>query len=145
MLKRRVWEIVEAANDGDRASRWFDGLILMLIFFNVAAVILETVELYQQTYGAWFYWFEVFSIAIFTVEYLSRIWSCTEDERYQRPFWGRLKFGLRPLLLVDLIVLIPFYLSLFGMDTRALRALRLLRVFSIVKMGRYTESFRLIL
>jgi len=77
-FRKRVYEIVEVAASGDRASRIFDISILSLIALNVLALILETVTPIYKAAPQFFIWFEIVSVAIFTLEYILRIWSCVD-------------------------------------------------------------------
>ena len=114
-----------------------------MISLNVIAVVLETVESISSQYVSIFRAFEIFSVVIFTIEYLLRIWTCTNDERYQRPISGRVRFALTPLVIVDLLAILPFYLPMcIALDLRFIRAIRLFRIFRMFKMGRYSESLR---
>lgn len=80
-------------------------------------------------------------MAIFTLEYVLRIWSCTSEPRYSHPVLGRLRFAFTPLLIIDFLALLPFYLPLLGLeDLRTLRALRLLAW--AARLGRYFEGIR---
>ncbi len=137
-LKARVFDILEKRN-GDR--RFLNIFIMGLILLNVAAVVLETVDWVYAAYFPLFQAFEIFSVAVFTIEYLLRIWSCTEDPRYEDPLWGRLRFLIMPLALVDLLAILPFYLP-FAFDLRFLRAMRLFRLFRILKLARYSDSMQ---
>jgi len=144
-LKRRVYEVLEVAREGDVISRLFDVFITALILLNVLAVILETVESLAARYGPFFRVFEVFSVIVFTVEYLLRLWSCTVDERFKGFFVGRVRFAVTPLAVVDLLAILPFYAPvLIPYDLRFVRALRLLRFLRLLKIGRYSESIRII-
>ena len=143
-LRTRIWEIVEVAKPGDVTSRIFDISILSLIFLNVLAVIIGSVESIERQYGGFLYSFEVFSVIVFTIEYLLRVWSCTADERYSKPFSGRLRFTVKPLPLIDLFAFLPFYLPFVGLDLRFIRVIRLLRIVRLAKVGRYYSSLRLI-
>lgn len=143
-FKQRTWEIVEAAKPGDTLSRLFDVSILTLIFLNVFAVILESVESVQLQSGDFFPWFEAVSVSVFTVEYLARIWSCVKDDRYKGAFRGRLRFARSFMAVVDLLAILPFYLPIFGMDLRFVRVFRLLRIVRVAKIGRYYSSLNLI-
>ena len=144
-MKRRTYEILEKAAAGDRTSRTFDLFIMSLIVLNVLMVIVETVPWVAERYGTILAWFEIASVAVFTAEYLLRIWSITSDPARRRPIRGRIAFALTPLALVDLIAILPFYLPmLVAIDLRFVRAIRLLRMFRLFKMGRYVRSLRLL-
>jgi len=139
-VRRRVWEIVEVARAGDRASRRFDVAILTLIVVNTLAVILATVHgLASRAEGA-FFWVEAVSIPVFSVEYLARLWTCVEDPRFADPLGGRLRFALRPMPVVDLLAILPSLLLLSGIDLRFLRILRLARMARVAKAGRYLAA-----
>lgn len=143
-VRRRVWEIVEVAHPGDKQSRAFDITILTLIGLNVLAGIGGTVESVHQRWGHALDMFEVFSVVVFTVEYLARLWSCTVDPRFSRPVVGRLGHAIRVMSLIDLAAIVPFYLPALGIDLRALRVLRLFRVARVAKVARYVSSLELI-
>ena len=143
--RKRVCEILAQARPDDRLSRWADIFIIALISANVAAIILESVGSIHAQYARQFAWFEAVSVAVFTVEYLLRIWSSVEEEsgRYSRPLWGRLCYARTPLALIDLAAILPFYLSMFmPVDLRFMRVLRLVRIF---KLTRYSASMNLML
>jgi voltage-gated potassium channel len=141
-LKKRVQEILDVAAADDIASRFFDVFLVALIAINVAALMLETVRpLYDRAPGL-FRTLESFSVAVFTVEYLLRLWSVTEKPRYRHPLGGRLRFALTPLALCDLLAVLPFYLPFVGVDLRFARSVRLLRFFRIVKLGRYSVALQ---
>jgi len=143
MIRKRLYEILEVASEDDSLSRAFDIFIISLITVNVLAVILETVESLASQYSKIFTTFELFSIVVFTIEYLLRLWVCTQKKEYENPVFGRLKFIIGPMALIDLLAILPFYLPvMFPMDPRFLRALRLFRLFRLFKMGRYSESLQ---
>lgn len=118
---------------------------MALIFFNVLFVILGTVDDLAEIYGAFFNAFEDISVIIFTIEYLMRLWSCTSNAEYRHPLIGRMKFAFNPMMLIDLFAILPFYVPLFiDSDFTILRVFRLLRIFCLFKLGRYSDSYRLI-
>ncbi|MDH3660995.1 MAG: potassium channel family protein, partial [Alphaproteobacteria bacterium] len=128
-----------------KASRFIDGFLIALIVLNVAAVILESVPSVESRFSSVFLWFEVCSVAVFTIEYIVRIWSSVEasEETKARPWRARIRYALQPLSLADLLAILPFYLgALINADLRMLRALRLLRV---LKLSRYSTSIALLL
>ena len=151
-LKRRVHEIVEVARPGDRASRVFDIFILSLIALSVVSIILESIPEIFNRVPLWFKYFEYGTVFAFTIEYALRIWSCTASKVYRLPIRGRIRYALTPLVIIDLIAILPLYVSVglpvalpFGMlDLRFVRAFRLLRIFRVAKIGRYSESVQVI-
>jgi voltage-gated potassium channel len=142
--RRRLYLILQPAQDRDRASRAFDVFILSLIALNVLSIILESVRDLRDSWGVWFDGFEVLSVIVFTAEYLLRLWTSVEDPRYAQPGLGRLRAAMSPLLLIDLLAIVPFYLPFVSVDLRFLRSLRLFRVFRVAKVARYSKALQTI-
>jgi len=124
-----------------RSGRVTTYAIMGLIVVSFLAILLETVDGLGERYRTLFGRFEIFVIAVFTLEYLLRLWSCTADPAYARPIAGRLRFAGRFLNLVDLAAILPFYLAFLGIDLRMLRLFRLLRIF---KLLRHFEAARIL-
>lgn len=143
MDRRRVWELLDLGRPGDRASRIVDWSLFVLILANVAAVVVGTVDWVSTRYGVWLDRFEVISVAVFVVEYLLRLWSCTTDTRYART-GGRLAWARTPLALFDLLAILPALFAPLGIDGRCLRIFRLLRIVRLVKAARYLSSLELV-
>jgi voltage-gated potassium channel len=141
-LRQRVYEILEVAASGDRASRVFDISIMALIALNVIALVLETVESVDARIGPFLDVFEIVSVLIFSAEYVLRIWSCTVDRKYGAPVRGRLRFARTPMAMIDLLAVLPFYLPFLGVDLRLIRSVRLFRLFRVAKLGRYSQALR---
>jgi voltage-gated potassium channel len=144
-LRRRIYEIMEVGHGEDRTSKLFDAFIVALILLNIAAFIAETVPRLAAAYGPWFHAFEVASVAIFTVEYLLRLWTAVEVPFLAKlpPWKARLSLARRPMLIIDLLAVLPFYLSqIFTLDLRILRVLRLLR---FLKLSRYSPAMHSLL
>jgi voltage-gated potassium channel len=144
-LRRRTAEILEQEHFNDRTSRIINFFLISMILLNVVAITLESVDSIYRQYETTFWYFDMFSVAVFTVEYFARIWSCLDltDVEERTPIIGRIKFMLRPLTLIDLIAILPFYLSLYiSIDLRSLRILRLLRLF---KLTRYSPALSVLL
>ena len=145
-LRRRVFLVLETSTAGSRLGRIVDGFLIALIVASVIAVILESVKALEIRFAAAFYWFEVFTVAVFTVEYALRLWISVETETEERPaprpLVARLRFVSSFHAIIDLLAILPFYLLTFGLfggaDMRFLRAVRLLRV---LKLTRYSSAF----
>ncbi len=139
--RRRVFEVVNATEPGDKLGVGVDYFLIGLILVNILALLLETVEQIHSKAPKAFYWFEVVSVAIFTTEYVLRFWSAPEAPR----FVSRWNFVKRPLALIDLLAIIPFYLPFLGIDLRSFRILRTFRLLRLVKLLRYMRALDLIL
>jgi voltage-gated potassium channel len=140
-VRDRIFEIVDMPKHDDKTSRYFDIFILTLIVANVTAIILETVPFFGSRFSDYFKAFELFSVVVFSIEYLVRLWSCTSAREFRNPVVGRIRFALSIYMLIDLIAILPSYLPLvFTFD---LRFVRILRVFRLLKLTRYLKAIDL--
>ena len=142
-LRHRLYEVFESPRSDDKLSRNFDIFIVTLIALNVLAVVLETVNSLNIRFKPFFKGFEIFSVAVFTVEYIGRVWSAAENPQVDSSLKKRLRFAVSPLAIIDLLAIAPFYLPLLiPFDLRFIRALRLLRIFRLFKLGRYSAELK---
>ena len=143
-FRARVFRIVEVAGFGDLSSHCFDVFIMILIAINIAAVIIGSIAQFHIQHSEWLDILAHSSIFLFTVEYLVRIWTCVDHPsgNYRDPITGRLKYLLSPLMLVDLLVVLPFYLSLY--PTIDLRVLRIFRLLAMLRLTHYSEALQIL-
>ncbi len=139
-MKVKIFEVLEGTSEHKKLSNYFTFFIMTLILLSAVAIALETVDSFNKEYADAFYIFDVFSVAVFSIEYVLRVWGCTVDERYSHPVWGRIRFMLTPMAIVDLLAVAPFYLTFFVTDLRFIRLLRLLRIFRVIKLVRYSNA-----
>lgn len=126
-------------------DRLINGFLIVLILLNVIAVIMETVQPIYHEHERFFFYFDVISIFIFTIEYALRVWTCTEEERYRHPILGRIKYIFSLGALIDLLAILPFFIHIVAsFDLRVLRILRLLRLLRVFRLTAYMKSARLI-
>lgn len=144
-MKRRVFDIINKAEAGDQASRIFDLGIMVLIVLSVISIILQSFEDISEKYAAIFSIFETVTVAVFTMEYLLRIW--TADLLFPKAKHPRLKYLISFMAIIDLLAILPFYLPFLSADLRFLRMIRLFRLFRLLrvfKFGRYFDALQTI-
>jgi len=139
-VKQRTFAILEG-DVAEPASRVCEIFIASLVILNVLAIILESVPEIYGAAGKYFHIFDLFSVGIFSLEYILRIWSYSEKytEAGDSPWKGRKEYIFSFYGLVDFLSTVPFYLQLLmpGTDLRVLRMFRLLRIF---KLSRYNSA-----
>ena len=131
LLKEKIHEIIFEADTP--WGKFFDIALLVIISLSVVVVMLESVDYLNDEYRMLFLILEWTFTIIFTVEYILRLYSIYRPIKYATSFFG----------IIDLLAILPTYLSLFIGGTQALvviRALRLLRVFRIFKLGHYLDE-----
>ena len=134
-LRRRVAAVIFDTDTG--AARTFDVVLLWCIVGSVVVVMLDSVRDIRLQHGAALRIAEWMFTLLFTAEYALRIWSVGRPLRYARSFFG----------VVDLLSILPTYLSLFFGGTESLmviRAVRLLRVFRVLKLGHLVGEARVL-
>ncbi|MEM7269246.1 MAG: ion transporter [Pseudomonadota bacterium] len=143
MTRQRLHEILARSHGDDRTGRAVDIALIILIVANVIAVMLETSPAVYEGRETFFLAFEVISVAIFTVEYLLRLWVAPQGALDRSPWSARLRYIVSPAALIDLIAIAPFYLAAFiGFDLRFLRILRLMR---LLKLTRYSSALTMLM
>ncbi|RLN66154.1 hypothetical protein BBJ29_008096, partial [Phytophthora kernoviae] len=166
-LRQDVWTVLRFRSSVQHrsglqfASYVLELSILTLILLNVVVAISDSAVMVQSpSEGSsvvssltsdWSQTFLLVSTIIFSIEYALRLWSCVEDDRFSSgSIMGRIKWMTRPLSLIDLMSLIPFYLELsIELDDNSpyhggltLRSLRLLRVISFLRLERMYNAMK---
>ena len=138
-IKRRTFEIMEGEVP-DKYSHFVEIFIALLVVANVVGIILESVPEIHEAFMAEFHAFDVFSIIVFVIEYLTRFYLAPEDEEFQKKNMPRVAYIFSPFAIIDLIAILPFFLQAFiSIDLRFLRFLRLLR---ILKLSKYNTALQ---
>lgn len=135
-LRSRLYEIVFESDT--REGRYFDLALLILILLSIIVVMLESVANVRVNYSRELRVVEWVVTTIFTLEYILRLSITRRPFRYIRSFYG----------IIDLLAILPTYLSIFfvgGQSLLVIRALRLLRVFRILKLSQYNRAGRFLL
>ncbi|SMO51411.1 ion transporter [Fodinibius sediminis] len=127
-LRHRIHEIIFEADT--RAGKTFDLVLLVSIVASVVVVMLDSIASFRSAYGDWFYGIEWFFTILFTIEYAMRIYSVQKASGYIFSFFG----------LVDLLSIVPTYISILLPGSQyflVIRVLRVLRVFRVLKFTQY--------
>lgn len=130
-LKFRIHEIIFEADTP--LGKYFDIALILFIIASVITVVLESVPSYADRYHELFLALEWAFTIFFTVEYILRLYSVLKPMKYATSFFG----------IVDLLSILPTYISIFFAGTQSLmviRAIRLLRIFRIFKMMSFLED-----
>ncbi len=131
LSKERLAHIVFESDD--RAGKLFDIVILIMILGSILVAILDSVSSFRAKYGDLFLALEWIFTILFTIEFFLRVWLSRKASGYIFSFYG----------VVDLLAILPTYLSFFVVNSQLLtvvRALRLLRITRILKLGRYVRE-----
>lgn len=130
-LRRRLYRIIFGVNT--TAGKRFDIMLVVVIIISVLTVILESIPSFNAKYAPELHTIEWIITIIFTIEYLARIWTHPKPFRYIFSFYG----------VIDFLAIIPTYLALIfsgAMGFAVIRGLRLLRIFRIMKITRYSSE-----
>jgi voltage-gated potassium channel len=131
LLRKKIYVVIFRSDTP--AGRLFDLILLVLISLSILSVFLESVASLRANYGMLIHTVEWVFTILFTLEYAVRIYSSDKPFKYIFSFYG----------LIDLIAIVPTYISLFFVGTHYLiviRAFRLLRVFRILKLSRFMSE-----
>ncbi len=124
-------------------GRYLNLFLIVLILVNTAAVLLESIRNVYLSYQGFFNALELFSIVVFSIEYLLRFWSIAEKNPFESAWKNRWQWVLSGGALIDLLAILPAYINFFvHID---LRFLRILRLFRLLKLTRYFVSLQILL
>ncbi|WP_290621210.1 MULTISPECIES: ion transporter [unclassified Arsukibacterium] len=135
-LKTRIFQIIFESDTP--AAKTFDVLLVLLIFFSVAIIMLDSVQEYHDQYGTLFYYIEWVVTGLFTIELALRIYCLEKPKIYLKSFFG----------IIDILAVLPTWLALIfpGAQTLVvLRLLRTLRLFRVLEMTALVGQGRLLL
>ena len=144
-ILKRTSQLLSKGNVADKPSQYVDMILFILIVLNIAAVCLESVKHIGNEYKVAFNAFEFFSVVIFSIEYVLRVWSAParNDLGNSTNIIKRMKYIFSFTGLIDFLAIIPSILPYFfgGLDLRWLRVLRLLRLLKISNYSSALEDF----
>lgn len=146
-LKRFVYDAFEGGAQSNYSYVLTNLILIVLIGMTIGAMILSSMQGIDPEKLTFFETIEIYAIYIFTAEYVLRVWSVPASrlKKYSHPFFGRLRYMVSPMALVDMLVVLPFYLSFFFpvhlFHLRLIRLLKLVRYSpALTTLGRVLKS-----
>ena len=137
--RQKIYSLLNETPTSGRLHGQIDFILILVIITSVIAVFLETVPGIYEPLKKEFHYFDLFTIFIFTVEYILRFYSAPEgDLESNTTAISRWNWMKRPSSFIDLIAILPFYLQMF--ITLDLRFMRILRVLRVLKLTRYNTA-----
>jgi voltage-gated potassium channel len=144
-IKKTIYNIIRDDDKNNLPSIFFHAVIIILIFINVAAVFLNTFDDIRILIEPYYSIINTISIIVFTIEYILRVWTASITFPNLSFIKSRLKYYFTAKALIDFLVLFSFYLPLlFFTNIDILRTLRLFRIFSLIKINRYSKALSLL-
>lgn len=116
-------------------------LIACLIVLAALMAILETEETIREPFADTFLSLQLAFGSVFFVEYVMRLWVAAEDPRFAGKAFGRLRWMLTPSAIIDLLALLPLFLTLASTSLYWLRFARIVRILRVVRLGRMSAAF----
>ncbi len=140
-FKRRIFEIINPAKEGDKYSKIFDLLIMVLIILNVFTITVMTFDVEDEWLIVFTESVEVVSVLVFTIEYAFRLWTSDLLHPDKSKIVSRLLYVFSFMAIVDLLSILPFYLPFFiTMHPSVLDTMRIIRLLRVFKLHRYTSA-----
>ena len=134
-VRQKIYTYLLDPEVEDNKHGQVDGWISLLIIFNLFALVLERIPAVFQAHETLFHVFDVFSVIVFTIEYLTRLYLAPEDQEFKRKRAARLAYVFSPFAVIDFLAVAPFYFQAFlPIDLRVLRFLRLLRMLKLFRV-----------
>jgi voltage-gated potassium channel len=142
-LRQRAFQVLEHGRRREPASRAVDWLLIALVLANVAATVAYTVPDVAAQHGARLQLLDRTCVLVFAVEYVVRLWVAPEHPllRHYSPTGARLRFAATPLMVIDLLALLPLPLELLFPGSELLLLTRLVR---FLKLARYSPALAII-
>lgn len=137
-MRKRIYEIIEVANDNDKASRFYDIFMMIVIVISLLPIAV------QKTDGVWGI-IDLSTTGIFVIDYVLRL--ITADKKLKKGVGSFFLYPITPMAIIDILAILPSLLPISGAFRvlKVLRLLRTLRVFRVFKAIRYSKSISIII
>lgn len=152
-LRKQIYRLIDEDNVAElKINDRLSSLIMLLIVLSILAVIVQSDAATNAKYEHFFYYFEVFAVIVFSLEYVARVYTARLKYPELTAAQAIRKYMLSPMAIIDLLAILPFYIELFAgmfgvsqhIDLRFIRVLRLMRLLRIFKLNRYNSGMQMI-
>ena len=143
-FRQKIHALIFTSEYGGKLQSIFETFIGVWVIVSVIAVVLESVHSVHYLINLEFVILDTVAVAIFTVEYLMRMYACVEEPRFRHGFLGRLKQARSISSLIDLLAILPFFLEILLHSVLDLRFLRTFRLLRLLKLTRYNNSTKIL-
>ncbi len=140
-LRLQVYRQLEASAWPGRGLSPTNLFLAVLIVVTVGAAVFETEPLVAEGREWLFDRMEIIVSAIFSVEYLLRLWVAVENPRFSQYLFPRLRYAVTPIAIIDLVAILPALFAVGGAQTLVLRFFRVLRMLRLAKLGRTSRAW----
>ena len=139
-FRQKIHALVFASPFGGKLKDFFDVFIGVWVLISVIAVVLESVASISYLINIEFVFIDATAVAVFTIEYMMRIYSSVEEPGHRNPLTGRIKQMTNPSTFIDLLAILPFFLEVFLHHVLDLRFLRVFRLARLLKLTRGSDA-----
>jgi voltage-gated potassium channel Kch len=139
-FRQKVHALVYTSAYGGTIHNIFEVFINVWVLISVTAVVLESVHSINYILHLQFVILDTVAVAIFTIEYVMRIYSSVEEPGFKGAVSGRLKQAKTPSTMIDLLAILPFFLEVFLHHLFDLRFLRIFRLARLLKLARGSDA-----
>ncbi len=142
-VKRRVFDIIQIGTQIDIPSRAFDYFIVCVILVSISMTFLQTFD-ELQPYAPILEGIELFTIAVFIVEYLLRLWTCRYLYPGSRQGRAVRKFMCSFYGIVDLLTILSYFGPLYSNGIVAMRMIRVIRIMRLFRVNKSFDAFHIV-
>jgi voltage-gated potassium channel Kch len=139
-FRQKIHALVFPSMYGGSLQGIFDTFIVVWVVVSVIAVVLESVFAIHYILNIQFIILDTVAVAVFTMEYCMRIYSCVEEPGFEKAILGRIKQAKTTPSIIDLLAVLPFFLEVFLHHLFDLRFFRVFRLLRLLKLTRYTGA-----
>lgn len=139
-FRQQVYALLNPTDTSGKLQELLDTFIVWWVFISVVAVVLESVESIHYVLNVQFIVLDAVAVFIFSMEYIFRLYSCVEDPHLQKRFAARFAYAKQPIVVIDFLAIVPFFLEAMLHQLFDLRFLRIFRLMRLLKLTRYTTS-----